>query len=106
MVDEIFDKIDIDGNGNLEYSEWVIATIDKQKLMTPEKLEAAFQLFLKDSTTRLISHEDVKAVLSQDQDIDDEIWMKVIEEVDQDGSGDIDFEEFTDMFNMFFKPQH
>lgn len=65
VVEEIFKKIDIDGNGQLEYSEWVIATIDKHKLMTPEKLEAAFQLFLKDPTTRLIQHEDVKAVLSE-----------------------------------------
>jgi calcium-dependent protein kinase len=42
IVNGIFAKIDIDGNGTLEYSEWVIATIDKHKLMTPEKLEAAF----------------------------------------------------------------
>jgi calcium-dependent protein kinase len=28
-VDHIFDKIDIDGSGMIDYSEWVVATIDK-----------------------------------------------------------------------------
>jgi len=28
-VDQIFDKIDIDGSGMIDYSEWVVATIDK-----------------------------------------------------------------------------
>ena len=28
-VDQIFDKIDIDGSGMIDYSEWVVATIYK-----------------------------------------------------------------------------
>ena len=28
-VDKIFEKVDIDGSGQIEYSEWVVATIDK-----------------------------------------------------------------------------
>jgi calcium-dependent protein kinase len=44
----IFDTVDIDGSGFIDYSEWVVATINKQKLLTNEILWNAFQLFDKD----------------------------------------------------------
>jgi len=34
----VFNKVDIDGSGFIDYSEWVVAVIDKSKLLTPEKL--------------------------------------------------------------------
>ena len=39
QVDAIFAKVDADGSGTIEYREWVIATINKQKLLTPERLK-------------------------------------------------------------------
>lgn len=47
-VENIFSKVDIDGSGQIDYSEWVVATINKEKLLTKEKLQAAFNLFDKD----------------------------------------------------------
>ena len=38
QVEKIFSKCDIDGSGNIDYSEWVVATIDKKRLLTTEKL--------------------------------------------------------------------
>ena len=35
---KIFAKVDIDGSGAIDYSEWVVATIDLRKLLTTEKL--------------------------------------------------------------------
>lgn len=28
-VEKIFEKVDIDGSGQIDYSEWVVATINK-----------------------------------------------------------------------------
>lgn len=39
---------DSDGSGEIDYSEWVVATMDKRKLLTNEKLEVAFNLFDRD----------------------------------------------------------
>ena len=39
QVDEIFDRVDIDGSGCIDIDEWVIATFDKQKLLSVEKLK-------------------------------------------------------------------
>ena len=44
----IFDEVDLDGNGEIEFSEWIVASIDKRSLVTDEKLWLAFQLFDKD----------------------------------------------------------
>lgn len=35
----------MDGSGKIDYSEWVIATANKQNLLTQVKLEKAFELF-------------------------------------------------------------
>lgn len=44
-VDRIFRKVDLDGSGFIDYSEWVVATINLQSLLTPDKLQDAFNLF-------------------------------------------------------------
>lgn len=33
-VEKVFSKVDIDGSGQIDYSEWIVATIDKSKLLT------------------------------------------------------------------------
>ena len=38
VVDRVFEKVDIDGSGQIDYSEWVVATINKKNLLTKEKL--------------------------------------------------------------------
>lgn len=44
-VEEIFAEVDLDKNGEIEFSEWVIASIDKTSLLTDEKLKIAFSIF-------------------------------------------------------------
>ena len=95
-VEKVFSKVDIDGSGFIDYSEWVVATIDKEKLLTRDKLRAAFKLFDKDGGGT-ISADEVKDVLSSGQDLNDDVWAKVVQEVDVDGNGEIEFEEFCTM---------
>ena len=95
-VEKVFHKVDIDGSGFIDYSEWVVATIDKEKLLTRDKLQAAFKLFDKDGGGT-ISADEVKDVLSSGQNLDDDVWAKVVAEADDDGNGEISFEEFCTM---------
>ena len=39
---------DIDKNGEITYSEWIMASSNMSKLVTEEKLETAFRFFDKD----------------------------------------------------------
>jgi calcium-dependent protein kinase len=49
-IDELMKKADADGNGDINYSEWIMTSIDRSKLLTNEKLESAFKLFDKDGS--------------------------------------------------------
>jgi calcium-dependent protein kinase len=37
-VDEVMSRLDIDGSGMIDYSEWAIGTVNKQDLMSKDKL--------------------------------------------------------------------
>jgi calcium-dependent protein kinase len=42
--------VDSDNSGFIDYSEFVIATINREKLLSKEKLETAFKMFDKDDS--------------------------------------------------------
>ena len=42
QIENIFKEVDLDNNGSIEFSEWIVASIDKTSLITPEKLLLAF----------------------------------------------------------------
>lgn len=44
-VESIWSKVDLDGSGKIDYSEWVVATANKKALLTKSKLKKAFELF-------------------------------------------------------------
>ena len=95
-VERIIKQADADGNGELEYSEWVIATINKRELLSDDKLLMAFQLFDQDGGGS-ISAEEIKEMLGFGKNSNDKIWDDVVNEVDDDGDGEIVFEEFKEM---------
>ena len=95
-VDQIFSNIDYDNNGTISFDEFVKAAIDKKKLLTEEKLKAAFSLFDRNGDGD-IEAKELKEVIGDDSNIDNNVWFQMIKEVDLDGNGVIDFEEFKDM---------
>lgn len=96
MVEEIFEKVDINRDGAIEYTEFLAASIDKESLLSEEKLLAAFRNFDKDGSGT-ISANEIKNVLGVGRNIKQEIWEEIIGEVDNDGNKAIDYEEFKSM---------
>lgn len=100
IVTSYFYELDIDRSGYVEFTEWLVASINKRTLITEEKLELAFKLFDKDGGGTINAHE-VRTTLIGDAteltEIEEKIWNDVIDEVDIDGSGSIDFDEFQYM---------
>ena len=95
-VDAIFSNIDYDNNGTISFDEFVKAAIDKKKLLTEEKLKAAFALFDRNGDGD-IEAKELKEVIGDENITEDNVWLQMIEEVDLDGNGVIDFEEFKTM---------
>jgi calcium-dependent protein kinase len=48
---------DVDGSGFLDYTEFISATLNRNKLLSKEKLESAFQAFDIDGSGKIGIHE-------------------------------------------------
>ena len=102
-TEAIFNKVDADRNGFISYDEFIRASIDKNKILSEEKLRAAFKLFDKNGDGN-IEAKEIKEVLGKDINNDNEdIWNNIIKEVDQNGDGEISYEEFKIMMEKMCK---
>lgn len=92
----MFAKVDADGSGEIDYSEFVVATMNEKNLISNNKLQTAFKMFDKDGGGS-ISTDEIKQVLSFGQNLDEKVVNQIIEQVDANGDGEISFEEFAEM---------
>jgi len=100
-ADRLFKVADADGNGEIDYSEWQVATINKYDVLQEEKLKNAFRLFDKDNSGS-ISANEIKDVLGVGKKFGNEkVWLDIIKEVDINGDGEISYEEFKVMMTKF-----
>lgn len=90
----MFDFVDTDQSGYIEYSEFVMATINEKKLLSTERLQAAFKMFDKDNSGN-ITPAEIKSVLSADSNIPANVMKAIIDQVDENGDGEISFQEFV-----------
>lgn len=67
-VDRMMKNVDLDGNGVIEYTEFVMATMSEKNMISNEKLRAAFNMFDKDGSGT-ISPDEIKDVLGFDSSI-------------------------------------
>jgi calcium-dependent protein kinase len=63
-VEDIWNKIDMDGSGTIDYTEWAVGTINKANVLTKQKLKKAFDMFDLDGSGKINSIE-LKTVLGQ-----------------------------------------
>ena len=92
----MFAKVDADGSGEIDYSEFVVATMNEKNLLSNNKLQTAFKMFDKDGGGS-ISTDEIKQVLSFGQNLDEKVVNDIIKQVDANGDGEISFEEFAEM---------
>jgi calcium-dependent protein kinase len=93
---KMFNSVDTDASGFIDYSEFVVASISEKQMLSNEKLQAAFRMFDKDNSGS-ISSEEIKQVLGFGRALNEEQVEKIIREVDENGDNEISFEEFSKM---------
>ena len=96
-VKDIFNKLDMDGSGNIEYEEFVRAAVSKDKFMGENVLKFAFRFFDKDNSGK-IDYEEIEKIFRKsvtDKNHIDESLNKIIYETDPNRDGKISFNEFS-----------
>mmetsp|Transcript_41483 Transcript_41483/g.96931 ORF Transcript_41483/g.96931 Transcript_41483/m.96931 type:complete len:489 (-) Transcript_41483:204-1670(-) len=99
-MQDILDSVDADGSGCIEYKEFLAATLDKRQYLQEDALWSAFCVFDKngdgkiclDELRQVLSDDSVGALCDAKQ-----LAESIFKEVDEDGSGEIEFEEFVQM---------
>ena len=96
-VDIIFKNIDMDGNGYIEYEEFVRAAVNKEFFVSDEVIDFAFKFFDKDNSGS-ITFDEIKEIFLDSmikKSKEDISLKKIISEVDKNGDGVISYEEFS-----------
>lgn len=67
-VENMMKNVDIDGNGFIDYTEFVMATMNEKNMVSNERLMQAFKMFDKDGSGT-ITADEIREVLGFDSDI-------------------------------------
>ena len=107
QVDIIFNNIDSDHNGYLEYEEFVRAAIDKDHFLSVNFLQFAFNYFDKDHDGEITLEEVKNKFFLNDKNKNSakaqEQLQKSFNEIDINGDGKLSFEEFGKMMENIIK---
>lgn len=90
-------QADVDGDGYLDYAEFVAITIHLQRLSNDEHLRTAFLFFDKDSSGYIERQELADALADDNGQANHAVVDHVLQEVDTDKDGRVSFEEFVAM---------
>lgn len=83
--------IDTNKSGLIDYSEFIVATIDRKNLFKEERLVHVFEMFDKDGSGEISAAELKEFFMSHDCDVNEDVWTELIQEVDEDGNGEISY---------------
>jgi calcium-dependent protein kinase len=95
-VNRIFRQVDINSSGEIEFSEFMMATADRHKLVSKERVRLAFEA-LDINHTGLLNTSVLKNIFGSVSQYNEDFWRSIIQEIDLNGDGLIDFFEFSEM---------
>mmetsp|Transcript_86316 Transcript_86316/g.222299 ORF Transcript_86316/g.222299 Transcript_86316/m.222299 type:complete len:508 (-) Transcript_86316:486-2009(-) len=98
-LQSIMDGVDSDGSGVIDYTEFLAATLDTKSYLSEDICWTAFSVFDLDGDGK-ITQEELKQVLDNGQVeevVGQQSSAQILKEIDSNGDGTIDFEEFMAM---------
>ncbi|KAK4747299.1 hypothetical protein SAY87_026336 [Trapa incisa] len=93
----LMEVADVDGNGVLDYGEFVAVTIHLQRMENDEHFRRAFMFFDKDDSRYIELPELQDALADESGEADSNVVTEIMREVDTDKDGRISYDEFVAM---------
>ncbi|KAK3188371.1 hypothetical protein Dsin_027932 [Dipteronia sinensis] len=103
-VKQLMEAADVDGNGSIDYIEFISATMHRYRLERDEHLFKAFQYFDTDHSG-YITRDELETAMKEYGMGDEATIREIISEVDTDNDGRINYEEFCTMMRSGTQPQ-
>ncbi|KAF3627290.1 Calmodulin-3 [Capsicum annuum] len=101
-LQEMINEVDVDGNGTIEFTEFLNLMAKKIKETDgEEELKEAFKVFDKDQNGYISATELRHVMINLGEKLTDEEVEQMIREADLDGDGQVNFDEFVKMMMTF-----
>ena len=93
--------VDLNGNGLIDFSEWLVATSMRDEILSKFKLKQAFSYFDKRGTGAItldnLREQMGSCGMKDNSVLDTGVLEDIIAECDENRDGKIDFDEFENM---------
>ena len=99
-IREIFNSIDTDKNGKIDYTEFIASCLQEKIFLNKERLNEAFSIFDKDNNGAITKDEIMRVLkINNEQNKEIEEIEEIMKSIDKNGDGVIDMKEFDDFMN-------
>lgn len=100
-LQDLMKKIDTDENGRINYSEFLMVSMNREQLLTNERLDQAFKMFDTNGDNE-VSVDEVRAMFTNIKGVDDRMVERALSEIDRKGKENLKFAEFKAMIERLF----
>ena len=92
---KMVNAMDTDGDGKIDYTEFITAAYNREMLLSQQNLQIAFKMFDQDGNGTL-SMDELKSVFASGSASGktEDVWQQIIASADTNKDGVIDFSEF------------
>ncbi|CAD8183250.1 unnamed protein product [Paramecium octaurelia] len=100
-VEDLFNRVDTDKNGFIEFTEFLTAAVDMKKLASHDQLKEAFHL-LDQNGDGFLEIDEIKKIFNGKIQVQDENqWDQLLQEIDKNRDGKISLEEYQEAISKF-----
>ncbi|CAD8061384.1 unnamed protein product [Paramecium sonneborni] len=100
IVEELFPQLDANKSGKVDFSEFVTASINRDKTLSKKKIEQSFKLFDLDGNG-YITKQEINELFGNE--IDEKMWEDILKDCDINKDGMISLNEFITLLESKIK---
>ena len=95
QIDQIFERIDLNGDGEINYTEFLTVTADRRRTLTKANLEFAFHHFDVNNSGSITSDNLAECFKREGKHLSTEEIEQILSEIKTETPGEVTFDEFV-----------